>query len=85
MPPEPNLPMPYPSCLKPLTENCSLMKEFRYPLNSWCIAFPAGLMEPEKAWRNASIESFEETGYALRTSGRSSSDLLPQAGFSSTG
>ncbi|MEG1512982.1 MAG: NUDIX hydrolase, partial [Raoultibacter sp.] len=23
-----------------------LIKEFRYPLNSWCIACPAGLVEP---------------------------------------
>ena len=35
-------------CIVPQTATGELLliREFRYPLNSWCIAFPAGLMEP---------------------------------------
>ena len=35
-------------CIVPQTPdgNLLLIREFRYPLNSWCIAFPAGLKEP---------------------------------------
>ena len=64
-----------------------LIREFRYPLNSWCIAFPAGLMEPgESLAECVDRELREETGYALRTDLRAKAiDPLPQAGFSSTG
>lgn len=64
-----------------------LIREFRYPLNSWCIAFPAGLMEPgESLAECVDRELREETGYALRTDlGAQAIDPLPQAGFSSTG
>lgn len=64
-----------------------LIREFRYPLNSWCIAFPAGLMEPgESLAECVDRELREETGYALRTNlGAQAIDPLPQAGFSSTG
>jgi ADP-ribose pyrophosphatase len=64
-----------------------LIREFRYPLNSWCIAFPAGLMEPgESLAECVDRELREETGYALRTNlGARAIDPLPQAGFSSTG
>lgn len=79
-------------CIVGLTENDELLmiREFRYPLNSWCIAFPAGLMEPgEDLATCVDRELREETGYALRVS--DGADLssaitpLPQAGFSSTG
>lgn len=64
-----------------------LIREFRYPLNSWCIAFPAGLMEPGENLADCiERELREETGYALRTDlGEAAIDPLPQAGFSSTG
>lgn len=64
-----------------------LIREFRYPLNSWCIAFPAGLMEPgESLAACLERELREETGYALRAdAGAAAIDPLPQAGFSSTG
>ena len=35
-------------CVVPRTRENKLVliKEFRYPLNSWCVAFPAGLIDP---------------------------------------
>lgn len=61
-----------------------MIREFRYPLNSWCIAFPAGLVDPgEGIERCACRELEEETGYAVTDEG--SVRALPQAGFSSTG
>lgn len=65
-----------------------LIREFRYPLNSWCIAFPAGLMEPgEDLATCVDRELREETGYALRADAGEAAALqpLPQAGYSSTG
>lgn len=64
-----------------------LIREFRYPLNSWCIAFPAGLMEPGESYAEcAERELREETGYRLvEKEGASSVRTLPQAGCSSTG
>lgn len=64
-----------------------LIREFRYPLNSWCIAFPAGLVDPgEDLAACVDRELREETGYALRTDlGAAALNPLPQAGFSSTG
>lgn len=76
-------------CIVPQTANDELLliREFRYPLNSWCIAFPAGLMEPgEDLATCVDRELREETGYALRAdAGKTGIDPLPQAGFSSTG
>jgi len=61
-----------------------MIREFRYPLNSWCIAFPAGLVDPgEDIVRCACRELEEETGYTVTN--ESSVRALPQAGFSSTG
>ena len=61
-----------------------MIREFRYPLNSWCIAFPAGLVDAgEDAVECACRELEEETGY--KVSCRDSVRVLPQAGFSSTG
>lgn len=64
-----------------------LIKEFRYPLNSWCIAFPAGLMEPGESCADcAERELREETGFRLaRKDGHAAVKTLPQAGCSSTG
>lgn len=69
------------------TDELLLIREFRYPLNSWCIAFPAGLMESgEDLATCVDRELREETGYALRTDvGDAALILLPQAGYSSTG
>lgn len=76
-------------CIVPQTADGKLLliREFRYPLNSWCIAFPAGLTEPGESLASCvDRELREETGYALRTDlGDAALDPLPQAGFSSTG
>lgn len=77
-------------CIVPQTakDELLLIREFRYPLNSWCIAFPAGLMEPgEDLATCVDRELREETGYALRADLDEASALqpLPQAGYSSTG
>lgn len=56
-------------CVVPQTPDGKLLliREFRYPLNSWCISFPAGLMEPgEDLAACVNRELREETGYALR-------------------
>ena len=59
-------------------------REFRYPLNSWCVALPAGLLEPgEDLAECADRELREETGYAMVPG--SPVKPLPQAGYSSTG
>ncbi|MEF9925453.1 MAG: NUDIX hydrolase [Raoultibacter sp.] len=64
-----------------------LIREFRYPLNSWCIAFPAGLVEPgEDLAACAERELLEETGYGLRSlNGKPCIRPLKQPGYSSTG
>lgn len=76
-------------CIVPQTADGKLLfiREFRYPLNSWCIAFPAGLKEPgEDLATSVDRELREETGYALRADlGAAALDPLPQAGYSSTG
>ena len=59
-------------------------REFRYPLNSWCIALPAGLIDPgESVLACADRELQEETGYTVVAG--NAPTALPQAGFSSTG
>ena len=61
-------------------------REFRYPLNSWCISFPAGLKEPgESIGECVERELLEETGYKLRRDVERPLRPLPQAQFSSTG
>ncbi len=64
-----------------------LIREFRYPLNSWCIAFPAGLIEPGESIEQAVVrELYEEVGYAPRDiNGKPAINPLPQPGFSSNG
>ena len=61
-----------------------MIREFRYPLNSWCIAFPAGLVDAgESLFTCVDRELREETGYGVVEG----TDVrpLPQAGYSSTG
>ena len=76
-------------CIVPQTASGELLliREFRYPLNSWCIAFPAGLRESgEDLATCVDRELREETGYSLRTdAGNAALTPLPQAGYSSTG
>ena len=77
-------------CIVPQTPDGRLLliREFRYPLNSWCIAFPAGLVDPgEDLAAAVDRELREETGYALRADMNAAAALepLPQAGYSSTG
>lgn len=67
--------------------NLVLIREFRYPLNSWVVGLPAGLVEPDEDLAVAvDRELREETGYGLRTDiPEGAGELLPQAGHSSTG
>lgn len=59
-------------------------REFRYPLNSWCIALPAGLVDPgEDILTCAARELSEETGYEVIDG--APTRILPQPGYSSTG
>lgn len=61
-----------------------MIREFRYPLNSWCIAFPAGLIDPgEDMIASVRRELLEETGYGILDG--SEIRPLPQASYSSTG
>lgn len=73
-------------CIAALTprDTVVLIREFRYPLNSWCIALPAGLMdEGETLEQCANRELREETGYGFIPG--EPVTALPQAGYSSTG
>lgn len=75
-------------CIVPETPDGKLLmiREFRYPLNSWCIAFPAGLMEAnEDLAACVDRELQEETGYRLRRDAPKPIRALAQPGFSSTG
>ncbi len=75
-------------CVVPQTRDGKLVliKEFRYPLNSWCVAFPAGLVDPgEDPATSIDRELREETGYALRRDLDRPLELLPQVGYSSAG
>lgn len=75
-------------CVVPQTRDgrLVLIKEFRYPLNSWCIAFPAGLIDPgEDPAESIDRELREETGFALRRDLDEPLELLPQVGYSSAG
>ncbi len=47
------------------SDDCFLLiREFRFPLNKMCVAFPAGLKDPEESVTDcASRELLEETGY----------------------
>ncbi len=61
-----------------------MIREFRYPLNSWCIAFPAGLVDAGESLASCACRELEEeTGYAAVPG--TNVQPLPQAGYSSTG
>lgn len=82
-------PQPDAICIVPRTTNDELVliREFRYPINSWCIAFPAGLIEAgEDIATCLERELREETGYGFALiDGQRKFRTLAQAGYSSTG
>lgn len=76
-------------CIVPILPDDSLLliREFRYAVNGWVIAFPAGLMEPGESFRECvDRELGEETGYRVRKDFDGDPvTLLPQSGYSSVG
>ena len=75
-------------CIVPLLPDGSVLleREFRYPLNSWCVSLPAGLIDAGETLEEAvARELSEETGYRLRDDIAPAVRPLPQPGFSSTG
>lgn len=75
-------------CIVPLLPDGSVLleREFRYPLNSWCVSLPAGLINAGESLEEAvARELSEETGYRLRDDIAPAVRPLPQPGFSSTG
>ena len=75
-------------CIVPILPDGSvlLIREFRYAINNWIIAFPAGLVEAgEDIATNINRELYEETGYKLRSDVPEPITLLPQTGYSSVG
>ncbi|MEC4176930.1 isochorismatase family protein [Adlercreutzia sp. R7] len=81
-------PVPDAVCIVPVLPDGSVLleREFRYPLNSWCISLPAGLIDAGESMEEAvARELAEETGYQLRSDVTSPVRPLPQPGFSSTG
>ena len=75
-------------CIVPLLPDGAVLleREFRYPLNSWCVSLPAGLIDAGESLEEAvARELSEETGYRLRDDIAPAVRPLPQPGFSSTG
>ena len=64
-----------------------LIREFRYPVNAWVVAFPAGLIEQGESLQDCvDRELREETGFRIRTDLEGDSLIaLPQSGYSSVG
>lgn len=63
-----------------------MIREFRYPLNALCLAFPAGLIDQGETLEQAvDRELREETGFCIRQSTEAPLRALAQPGFSSTG
>ena len=82
------VPDPDAVCIVPLLPDGSVLleREFRYPLNSWCVSLPAGLVDAGESLEEAvARELSEETGYRLRDDIAPAVRPLPQPGFSSTG
>ena len=82
------VPDPDAVCIVPLLPDGSVLleREFRYPLNSWCVSLPAGLIDAGESLEEAvTRELSEETGYRLRDDIAPAVRPLPQPGFSSTG
>ena len=76
-------------CIVPILPDDSLLliREFRYAVNAWVIAFPAGLIEPGESFRDCvDRELMEETGYRVRRDFDGDPvTMLPQSGYSSVG
>lgn len=76
-------------CIVPILPDDSilLIREFRYPVNGWVIAFPAGLIEAGETLEECiDRELREETGYRVRTDLEGKAIIpLPQSGHSSVG
>ncbi len=63
-----------------------MIREFRYPLNALCLAFPAGLIDQGETLEQAvDRELREETGFCIRQNTEAPLRALAQPGFSSTG
>lgn len=75
-------------CIIPFLRDGSilLIKEFRYPVNGWVVAFPAGLIDPgEDIADCVNRELGEETGFRLRRDVEEPVRFFAQSGFSSVG
>ena len=76
-------------CIMPVLQDGRLLliREFRYAVNGWVIAFPAGLKEKDESIRDCvDRELREETGYRLRQDmGVRAVAPFPQEGYSSVG
>lgn len=75
-------------CIVPILPDGSvlLIREFRYAINDWIVAFPAGLVEDSESLEECiNRELLEETGYRLREDISKAVKLLPQTGYSSVG
>lgn len=76
-------------CIVPILPDDSLLliREFRYAVNGWVVAFPAGLIEKDETLRECvDRELGEETGYRVRTDFDGDPLIcLPQSGYSSVG
>ncbi len=76
-------------CIVPVLPDDSLLliREFRYPVNAWVVAFPAGLIEQGESLRDCvDRELKEETGFRIRTDLEGDPVIpLAQSGYSSVG